>query len=135
MSAVAPDGSVTLSPLECALILLAESDVVARWRRDGLMPPDLLTALGAMRLGAASAALASPPHKGVLGPRVPEDGSEATQSEMTVKTAAEVAQVTEHSIRKAIHSGRISGRRIGDGSWVVAAGSVDQYMARREAVA
>jgi excisionase family DNA binding protein len=132
MAVLAPDGTVSLSPRECALLVFAESEIVARWRRDGIDPPDLAVVLGVMREAAAKARLARPAHRGaVLVPRVAPVGSEGTQSVMTVRDAAERLRVSERAVVKAIHSGRLCGRRVGSGArWEITAESVDRYVPR-----
>jgi excisionase family DNA binding protein len=133
VSAIAPDGTVNLSPRECALLVFAESEIVGRWRRDGIDPPDLAVVLSVMREAAARARLARPAHRGVVVvPRVVASGSEGTQSVMTVRDAAERLKVSERAVVKAIHSGRLAGRRVGSGArWEITTESVDRYVPRR----
>jgi len=134
MSAVAPDGTVNLTPRECALLVFAESEIVARWRRDGIDPPDLVVVLGVMRESAAKARLARPAHRGVVPvvPRVAPAGSEAAESVvLTVRQAAEQLGITERAVIKAISKGHLDGRQVGRSArWVIEAGSVDRYAPR-----
>jgi excisionase family DNA binding protein len=133
MAVLSADGTVSLSPRECALLVFAESEIVARWRRDGIDPPDLVVVLSMMREAAAKARLARPAHRGVVVvPRVASVGSEGTQSVMTVHEAAERLKVSERAVVKAIHSGRLAGRRVGSGArWEITTESVDGYAPRR----
>ena len=132
MSVLVPDGTVSLSPRECALLVFCESEIVARWRRDGIDPPDLAVVLGVMREAAARARLARPAHRGVVVvPRVAPAGSEAAESVLTVRDAAERLRVSERAVVKAIHSGRLCGRRVGSGArWEITAESVSRYVPR-----
>ena len=137
MAVLAPDGTVSLSPRECALLVFCELEIVARWRRDGIDPPDLLSALAVMREAAAKARLARPAHRGVVPvvPKVAALGSEAAESVLTVRDAAERLKVSERAVVKAIHSGRLCGRRVGSGArWEIAADSVSRYVPRRNQV-
>lgn len=134
MSVLGPDGTVNLTARECALLVFAEAEIVARWRRDGIDPPDLAAVLAVMREAAARARLARPAHRGVvLVPIVAVSGSEAAESVVTVRDAAERLKVSERAVVKAIHSGRLAGRRVGSGArWEITAESVDRYVPRRD---
>jgi excisionase family DNA binding protein len=132
VSVLEPDGTVNLTPRECALLVFAESEIVARWRRDGMESPELLAALRVMREAAAVRGLARPAHRGVVVvPKVAALGSEAAESVLTVRDAAERLKVSERAVVKAIHSGRLCGRRVGSGArWEITAESVDRYVPR-----
>ena len=133
MAALLPDGTVNLSPRECALLVFAEAEIVARWRRDGIDPPDLAVVLAVMREAAAKARLARPAHRGAVPvPRVAPAGSEAAQSVLTVHEAAERLGITERAVTKAISKGHLDGRQI-DGSrrWEITSASVCRYVPRR----
>jgi excisionase family DNA binding protein len=127
-----PDGSVSLSARDCGLLVFAEAEIVARWRRDGIDPPDLAGVLSMMRGVASEARLARPAHRGVaVVSRVAVVGFVAGVSGvLTVKEAAERLHISEQAVRKAIREGRLSGSRVGRGAWEVGAGSVDEYPAR-----
>lgn len=135
MAALLEDGSVLLSPLECGLIVIAETGVREWWSRNALWHPDLLPVLAVMRSSAASAALASPPTRGVVPvvPKVAATGSEGTQSVMTVHEAAMRLQISERAVVKAISKGHLKGGRQIDGSrrWEITTESVDGYVPRR----
>ena len=134
MAALLEDGSVLLSPMDCGLIVIAEAGLRAWWSRNALWHPDLLPVLAVMRSSAASAALASPPHRGIVPvvPKVAGSGSEAAESVVTVHEAAMRLQISERAVVKAVHSGRLSGRQA-DGSrrWEITTESVDGYAPRR----
>jgi excisionase family DNA binding protein len=85
-----------------------------------------------LREVASEARLARPAHRGVVVvPRVAASGSEGTQSVLTVRDAAERLKVSERAVVKAIHSGRLSGRRVGSGArWEITTESVDRYVPR-----
>jgi len=133
MAALLEDGSVLLSPLECGLIVLAESDIRAWWRRNALWHPDLLPVLAVMRASAASAALASPPTRGAM-PVVPNLAPAGSEGALSVHEASEMLKVSDRAVVKALHAGRLSGRQV-DGSrrWAIEAASVEALMRSREA--
>jgi excisionase family DNA binding protein len=135
MAALLPDGTVTLSPRECALLVFAESEIVARWRRDGIDPPDLAVALGVMREAAARARLARPAHRGVVVvSQVAPLGFADPELVMTVSEAAERLQISEQAVRRAVREGRLSGSRTGSGAWEITIESVDGYAPRSRRV-
>lgn len=140
MSVRLPGGLLVLTALECAGFAHVRAELLAGWRRDGIVPPQLVEALASMRAVADEAALGFPAPPGRrgsgggsgAGPKMDCAGSAAPELMLTVRQAAEVAKVSERCIRKAIYSGRLVGRRVGDGSrWSVTAASVDAYAPRQ----
>jgi len=134
MAVLAPDGTVSLSPRECALLVFAESEIVARWRRDGMESPELLAALRVMREAAASRGMARPAHRGVVPvvSQVAALGFAASESVVmtTVKEAAERLQISQQAVRKAVREGRLSGSRTERGAWEITIESVDGFTPR-----
>jgi excisionase family DNA binding protein len=132
VSVLEPDGSVNLSPRECALLIHVERDILTGWHRDALDPPDLVVVLGVMREAAARARLARPAHRGVVPvvSKVAALGFVTPESVVTVKEAAERLGISEQAVTKAIREGRLSGSRVGRGAWEISAGSVDKYTSR-----
>jgi excisionase family DNA binding protein len=132
MAALLEDGSVLLTPLDCGLIVIAESGIREWWNRNALIHPDLLPLLAVMRSSAASAALASPPHRGAVPvvSKVAALGFVTSELVVTVKEAAERLGISEQAVTKAIREGRLSGSRVGRGPWEIGAGSVDKYTSR-----
>jgi len=134
MAAILEDGSVLLSPLECGLIVIAETAVRKWWSRNALWHPDLLPVLAVMRSSAAGAALVSPPHRGIV-PVVPNLLAPAgTEGAVSVHEASEMLKMSDRAVVKALHAGRLSGRQV-DGSrrWAIEADSVEALMRRRAA--
>jgi hypothetical protein len=134
VSVLGPDGTVNLTPRECALILLAEPEIVGRWRRDGMESPELLAALRVMREAAAVRGLARPAHRGVVPvvSQVATVGFVTPESVAmtTVQAAADKLQISEQAVRKGLREGRLSGSRTERGAWEITAESVDRYVPR-----
>jgi len=137
MAALLEDGSVLLSPLDCGLIVIAETGIREWWSRNSVWHPDLLPTLAVMRSSAARAALASPPHRGVVPvvSSVAALGFVGSGSVVTVKEASERLQVSEQAVRKAVREGRLSGSRTGSGAWEIDIRSLDAYVPRRSSPA
>lgn len=123
MAVILPGGLLVLTVQESAFCVHAGRDLIACFDRDGLVPPEVTDMLARMREVAAEAGLARPAHRGsgggsVLGPKMDGASSAASELMLTVHAAAEVAKVSERSIRKAI----IAAGLLVDGSEAVRGG-------------